>query len=271
MEQFYPELADALRAAARRRRPAAPSPWSAIRGPTATASAPRSRWHASSRRARAPRPCASIPTRSRAGWRISRRGTASSCTDEALAACREDAVAVFVDCADHARAGERLQGAVSAPVGSIDHHLSNGGFAAINIVDRPRRPPPARSWPGSSRRGARRRRRLTAMALYAGILTDTGQFRFNSTSRRSFILAGRAGRRGADRRGGRLRALRARVRGEAAAARELPRSLDDGVRRARLHRDAACRDLRGHGHDRGGHRGRWSTSPGASTASTSAS
>ena len=37
----------------------------------------------------------------------------------------------------------------------------------------------------------------TAQALYAGILTDTGQFRFNSTSRRCFLLAGELVARGA--------------------------------------------------------------------------
>ena len=55
-------------------------------------------------------------------------------TDEALLLAPETA-AVFVDCADHARAGERLMARFHSPAGVIDHHLSNGGFAAINIVD----------------------------------------------------------------------------------------------------------------------------------------
>ena len=37
----------------------------------------------------------------------------------------------------------------------------------------------------------------SAQALYTGILTDTGQFRFNSTSRRCFSLAGELVARGA--------------------------------------------------------------------------
>ena len=37
----------------------------------------------------------------------------------------------------------------------------------------------------------------TAQALFTGILTDTGQFRFNSTSRRCFVLAGELVARGA--------------------------------------------------------------------------
>ncbi len=109
-------------------------------------------------------------------------------TDAVLRACEERA-AIFVDCADHARAGERLKAYFKAPEAVIDHHLSNGGYAAVNLVDSDsaatceilaglffdlRLPVDAQS----------------ARALYAGIMTDTGQFRFNSTSRRCFLLAG---------------------------------------------------------------------------------
>jgi phosphoesterase RecJ-like protein len=38
----------------------------------------------------------------------------------------------------------------------------------------------------------------TAQGLYVGILTDTGQFRFNSTTRRTFLLAAELRTRGAD-------------------------------------------------------------------------
>lgn len=109
-------------------------------------------------------------------------------TDAVLRAGEERA-AIFVDCADHARAGERLKAYFKAPEAVIDHHLSNGGYAAVNLVDSDsaatceilaglffdlRLPVDAQS----------------ARALYAGIMTDTGQFRFNSTSRRCFLLAG---------------------------------------------------------------------------------
>ncbi|HEX3730811.1 MAG TPA: DHH family phosphoesterase [Opitutaceae bacterium] len=116
---------------------------------------------------------------------------------DALLARAAGAVAVFVDCADHARAGERLQALFPAPAGNIDHHLSNAGYAAVNLIDS-----------GSAATceilaglafdfglpvDAR-----TAQALYTGILTDTGQFRFASTSRRCFALAGELVARGAD-------------------------------------------------------------------------
>lgn len=116
---------------------------------------------------------------------------------DALLAEAEERLAVYVDCADHTRAGERLRRRFPSPAGNLDHHLSNVGFAAVNLVDNtaaascevlagllfdqalPIDPP-------------------TAMALYAGILTDTGQFRFSSTSRRCFVLAGELVARGAD-------------------------------------------------------------------------
>jgi phosphoesterase RecJ-like protein len=108
----------------------------------------------------------------------------------------EQRAAIFVDCADHARGGERLKAWYDAPVAVIDHHLSNVGFGAMNLVDSTSAatceilagvffdnnlPVDAQS----------------AQALYAGILTDTGQFRFNSTSRRCFLLAGELVARGA--------------------------------------------------------------------------
>lgn len=104
--------------------------------------------------------------------------------------------AIFVDCADHARAGGRLQTSFAAPIGNIDHHLSNVGYAAVNLVDS------ASAATCELLAGLCFDRGLpvdplTAQALYTGILTDTGQFRFNSTSRRCFVLAGELVARGA--------------------------------------------------------------------------
>jgi phosphoesterase RecJ-like protein len=116
-------------------------------------------------------------------------------TDDVLAG-KADWAAVFVDCADHARAGERLAARFPAPAANIDHHLSNPGYAAVNLVD------------GSSAATCEILAGVlldaglpidarTAQALFTGILTDTGQFRFNSTSRRTFVLAGELVSRGA--------------------------------------------------------------------------
>jgi len=108
----------------------------------------------------------------------------------------DDRAAIFVDCADHARAGERLKLKFPAPVAVIDHHLSNGGFAPANLVDS------ASAATCEILAGVFFDNGLTvdaqtAQALYTGILTDTGQFRFNSTSRRCFVLAGELVARGA--------------------------------------------------------------------------
>jgi phosphoesterase RecJ-like protein len=116
-------------------------------------------------------------------------------TDDVVKRADEFA-AVFVDCADHARGGQRLKAAFSHPVGNIDHHLSDDGFARINLVD------------GASAATCEILAGIlldhglqldpqAAQALYTGILTDTGQFRFPSTSRRCFVLAGELVARGA--------------------------------------------------------------------------
>jgi phosphoesterase RecJ-like protein len=108
----------------------------------------------------------------------------------------EDRAAIFVDCADHARGGERLKTRYPEPVAAIDHHLSNMGYAATNLIDS------ASAATCEILAGIFFDDDLSvdaqsAQALYTGILTDTGQFRFNSTSRRCFLLAGELVARGA--------------------------------------------------------------------------
>lgn len=116
-------------------------------------------------------------------------------TDEALT-LPDDRAAIFVDCADHARPGERLKVKFAAPTAVIDHHLSNVGFGTVNLVDS------ASAATCEILAGVFFDNGLevdpqTAQALYVGILTDTGQFRFNATSRRCFVLAGELVARGA--------------------------------------------------------------------------
>ena len=104
--------------------------------------------------------------------------------------------AVFVDCADHGRAGERLKAMFPAPAGNIDHHLSNTGYGAVNLVDS-KSAATCEILAGLALDHGLTVDPTTAQALYAGILTDTGQFRFASTSRRCFVLAGELVARGA--------------------------------------------------------------------------
>lgn len=122
-------------------------------------------------------------------------GTAFARVEDILNDTR-DYAAVFVDSADHARPGERLRARFPAPVGNIDHHLSNIGYAEINLVDT------GAAATAEILAGVALDHLLTidaqaAQALYAGIVTDTGQFRFASTSQRTFELASALMARGA--------------------------------------------------------------------------
>ena len=104
--------------------------------------------------------------------------------------------AIFVDCADHARAGQAILERFPSPFLTVDHHLSNGGFAKHNFIDTTSAATCEilagmifdNDFPVDP---------VTAQALYTGILTDTGQFRFTSTSRRTFLLAAELMARGA--------------------------------------------------------------------------
>ena len=111
--------------------------------------------------------------------------------------CPREWAAVFVDCADHARGGERLKARFPSPVGVIDHHLSNQGFGAVNLIDTAAAAT-CEILAGVLIDGGYAIDADAARALYAGILTDTGQFRFGATSRRCFELAGELVARGAN-------------------------------------------------------------------------
>lgn len=99
-----------------------------------------------------------------------------------------DYEAIFVDCADHARAGERMKKLFPAPILAIDHHLSHQGFAAENLLDT-QASATCELLAGMILDNGLPLSTEMAVALYAGILTDTGQFRFNSTTKLTFGVA----------------------------------------------------------------------------------
>jgi bifunctional oligoribonuclease and PAP phosphatase NrnA len=104
--------------------------------------------------------------------------------------------AIYVDCADQGRAGEKLKARFPAPFANIDHHLSNRGFAENNFID------VGSSATAEILAGLFIDHHLpidaqAAQSLYTGIATDTGQFRFSSTSRRTFMIVGELMARGA--------------------------------------------------------------------------
>lgn len=103
---------------------------------------------------------------------------------------------VFVDCADHVRAGEKMRRRFPQPLANVDHHLSNVGYAAHNLVDTSASAT-CEILAGVFLDNDLKVDAVAAQALYTGIITDTGQFRFSSTSRKTFLLAAELVARGA--------------------------------------------------------------------------
>ena len=101
----------------------------------------------------------------------------------------EGRAAIFTDCADHGRAGEKMKQIYPVPLACFDHHLSNGGFASHNFVDTGSAAT-AEVLAGIFLDARLPIDAITAQALYTGIMTDTGQFRFPSTSERVFEICG---------------------------------------------------------------------------------
>ena len=104
--------------------------------------------------------------------------------------------ALFVDCADRSRAGDRLAARFASPFANFDHHLSNPMYAAHNFVDSAAAAA-CEILAGVFLDAGVPVDATTAQALYVGLSTDTGQFRFHSTTRRAFVLAAELVARGA--------------------------------------------------------------------------
>ncbi len=107
-----------------------------------------------------------------------------------------DYTAIYVDCADQVRAGDRFKARFPTPFANIDHHLSNIGYAEHNFID------VGSAATAEILAGLFIDHHLVidaqaAQALYTGIATDTGQFRFHSTSRRTFLIVAELMARGA--------------------------------------------------------------------------
>lgn len=92
---------------------------------------------------------------------------------------------IAVDCSGANRMGSKLS---QYPIQlCIDHHLSNNGFAEINWIDA-RAAATAEIIAGIVSDCQIDIDPVTAQALYVGIATDTGQFRYTATSERVFQL-----------------------------------------------------------------------------------
>jgi phosphoesterase RecJ-like protein len=107
-------------------------------------------------------------------------------------------VAVVVDCASPERTG-RVSGELrKCPLlVNIDHHRTNGDLGELSLVD-----------PAAAATGLLIHRILAAMGyppdldvatnIYVAVLTDTGSFRYGSSSPEAFEVAGEMVRRGVD-------------------------------------------------------------------------
>ena len=105
-------------------------------------------------------------------------------------------VAVTVDCADFKRVGDRLNELFPQVALNVDHHISNREYADQNIVIATASAT-AEILAGFYLDLGYEIDAVTAQALYVGIATDTGQFRFPSTTPETFEIARRLCEHGA--------------------------------------------------------------------------
>jgi phosphoesterase RecJ-like protein len=99
-------------------------------------------------------------------------------------------VAVTVDCADKKRIGDRLIELFPEVALNVDHHISNKAYAQTNLIIATASAT-AEILAGFYMDLGYEIDAVTAQALYVGIATDTGQFRFPSTSPETFEIARR--------------------------------------------------------------------------------
>lgn len=99
-------------------------------------------------------------------------------------------VAVSVDCADFKRVGDQLNELFPQVLLNIDHHISNKLYGEENLVIATACAT-AEILAGFFFDNDYTIDPITAQALYVGIATDTGQFRFPSTTADTFEIARR--------------------------------------------------------------------------------
>ncbi|MDR3228487.1 MAG: DHH family phosphoesterase [Puniceicoccales bacterium] len=104
--------------------------------------------------------------------------------------------ALYTDCADLGRAGDTLAALFPEPAANIDHHISNTRFARENIV-LPDAAAVCAMLAAFVSDSAIAIDAVTAQALYTGIVTDTGQFKYPSTTPEVLEAAAGLLRRGA--------------------------------------------------------------------------
>lgn len=107
-------------------------------------------------------------------------------------------VAIVLDCGDIERVGTQAQAIAKVPlIINIDHHVTNSRFGHLQIVD-----VDACATSEIIYRLLKALRvqidQAIATAIYTGILTDTGSFRFSNTNRSAFAICAEMIAHGAD-------------------------------------------------------------------------
>lgn len=110
---------------------------------------------------------------------------------------RPYSVLFALDCGHPSRASGFLDGTRPLTVVNIDHHVSNSGYGDLNWVDS-RASSTCEIIYEIARSSGVEIEGDIATNLYAGILTDTGSFRYSSTTPRSLSIASRLLRCGID-------------------------------------------------------------------------
>jgi len=96
--------------------------------------------------------------------------------------------AVVLDCGNLARIGDAAKEVGRIPsVINIDHHVTNSEFGQLRYIDTEASATAEILWRLFKEMGAPIDRDI-ATAIYTGILTDTGSFRFSNTTRTSFAI-----------------------------------------------------------------------------------
>lgn len=97
---------------------------------------------------------------------------------------------IVLDCSEFERTGEEMQFLLThaQKVVSIDHHISNNNFGDISIVDSSAAATCEVLFEIFDKLNIKITK-SAAKALYVGLVTDTGGFRYESTSRDTFLAA----------------------------------------------------------------------------------
>lgn len=120
------------------------------------------------------------------------------CTDYITESDEEFDLAVAVDCGDSYRLGERREMFYRAKrTVCIDHHVSNKGFADVNLIKADASSTSEIIYGLIKSLGVKITVSM-ANRLFAGIITDTGGFKYSNTTPESFEISGELLKAGAD-------------------------------------------------------------------------